>query len=472
MSRLILTAAVLAIMVYAMVLGVRWLSPKIEQDIANRTTTALAEQGLLWADVAVEGRKVTLSGTAPTEESANKALAAASRVFGVAQVENALTLASGTQVLTKAQQREVKAYTLTIEKQGEKVSLSGNVASEADKAVLLRLAATHYNGEQNVDSQNLAVIEGAPAGWRTAAGTVLFNITNLEEAQITLAGTEIMVSGTVLDEQFSTQMENAIKATLPESYKVAFAVETITPTAVAPSLPVISEEATPTTEGKTTDASKINLIEPAAGEGCEAVAAAKNEQLLFAFDKADLNATHQPVVAKVAQALKSCAAESMVLAGFTDVTGSPLYNKWLSQQRAESTLRGLMRQGVEKQRLKAIGYGESYPVASNATRAGRAQNRRVEFHPGTTLPYEVKAMPTESAPAVKPTPKAKPASKPTPKAVEVSTSKIQKPWWAKQDAATSKAASPTAPMPELEGLKEELEQKQPKKPEGWLGDNV
>ena len=141
MSRLLLTAAVLAVMVYAMVLGVRWLSPKIEQDIANRATTALAEQGLLWADVAVEGRKVTLSGVAPSEESRTKALTAASRVFGVAQVQDNLTLASGTEVLSKTARQLAKAYTLTIAKQGEKVTLSGNVASEADKAVLLRLAA-------------------------------------------------------------------------------------------------------------------------------------------------------------------------------------------------------------------------------------------------------------------------------------------------------------------------------------------
>lgn len=288
---------------------------------------------------------------------------------------------------------------------------------------------------------------------------MLFNITNLEEATITLAGTEIMVSGTVLDEQFASQMENAIKATLPEAYKVAFAVETVTPT-----VPVISEEST-----TTTDASQINLLEPAAGT-CADVANTKTEKLMFAFDKADLNASHQPTLTKVAGALKSCATESMVLAGFTDVTGSPLYNKWLSQQRAESTLRGLMRQGVEKQRLKAVGYGEAYPVASNNTRAGRAANRRVEFHPGTALPYELKAMPTAEATPAKPkAPKVKPEAK----KAEATPSKIEKPWWAK--SGEPKVASPTAPMPELEGLKEELEQRQlpaSKKPEGWLGDNV
>jgi len=91
MSRLLLTAAVLAVLVYSMVLGVRWLSPRIEQDIADRVTTGLAEQGLLWADVQVEGRDVVLSGVAPDEDSKARALSVASRVFGVSKVTDQLT---------------------------------------------------------------------------------------------------------------------------------------------------------------------------------------------------------------------------------------------------------------------------------------------------------------------------------------------------------------------------------------------
>ncbi|MBI1309468.1 MAG: OmpA family protein [Proteobacteria bacterium] len=400
MSRLLLTAAVLAILVYAMVLGVRWLTPRIEQDIADRVTTSLAEQGLLWADVAVQGREVTLSGTAPNEAGKERALAVASKVFGVAKVDDKLEVADAKALAGKG----AASYGLTITKDGDKVSVVGAVPTQADKDVLVRLANRHY-GEENVDASKLEVAEGAPAGWRTAAGTVLYNIFNMENATVTFSGTEVMISGTVVDQQFSDQVENAVTATLPQSYKVAYAVDVVTPTTV-------SSEAT---------------VEPAAGpEGC-AMDEVKGEKVYFGFDEAKLTAEDKPVLDKVAAKMDACADSKMVLAGFTDKTGSALYNKWLSQQRAEAAMRGLMRHGVAKERLKPVGYGEAHPLASNATRDGRAKNRRVEFYPGEALPYEVTS-PTEVS--------VKKVVAPVQTAAAAAPAKpeIAKPWWAKPKA--------------------------------------
>jgi OOP family OmpA-OmpF porin len=64
--------------------------------------------------------------------------------------------------------------------------------------------------------------------------------------------------------------------------------------------------------------------------------------------------------------------------GHTDSTGPESYNERLSQQRAQAVVDLLVNQyGIESRRLEARGYGESQPVASNDTREGRAQNRRV-----------------------------------------------------------------------------------------------
>jgi len=65
--------------------------------------------------------------------------------------------------------------------------------------------------------------------------------------------------------------------------------------------------------------------------------------------------------------------------GHTDSMGSNRFNKRLSQQRAEAVQKYLEEQGIEPQRLDAVGYGEERPIAPNNTRRGRAQNRRVEF---------------------------------------------------------------------------------------------
>ena len=65
--------------------------------------------------------------------------------------------------------------------------------------------------------------------------------------------------------------------------------------------------------------------------------------------------------------------------GFTDSTGSAETNQRLSEQRADAVAQYLMSQGIRGDRLKTKGYGPSYPVATNGTREGRSQNRRVEI---------------------------------------------------------------------------------------------
>lgn len=63
--------------------------------------------------------------------------------------------------------------------------------------------------------------------------------------------------------------------------------------------------------------------------------------------------------------------------GYTDATGSSEGNLRLGQERAEAVRRYLSKEGVALNRMSTISYGEDSPVASNSTRAGRAQNRRV-----------------------------------------------------------------------------------------------
>jgi OOP family OmpA-OmpF porin len=67
--------------------------------------------------------------------------------------------------------------------------------------------------------------------------------------------------------------------------------------------------------------------------------------------------------------------------GFTDSTASAEYNQKLSEGRAKAVRDYFIKQGIAAERIRAKGFGESNPVASNDTAAGRALNRRVELHP-------------------------------------------------------------------------------------------
>ncbi|PUB71765.1 MAG: cell envelope biogenesis protein OmpA [gamma proteobacterium symbiont of Ctena orbiculata] len=106
--------------------------------------------------------------------------------------------------------------------------------------------------------------------------------------------------------------------------------------------------------------------------------------ITFEVDKSDLKPNFVEILGSVALVLKEYKSTMIEVAGHTDSTGSESYNQLLSQQRAHSVSNVLVRDGVEGVRIDTVGYGESRPIASNSSAAGRQQNRRVEL---TLLPY-------------------------------------------------------------------------------------
>ena len=82
---------------------------------------------------------------------------------------------------------------------------------------------------------------------------------------------------------------------------------------------------------------------------------------------------------RVANVLNQYPQSTMRISGHTDSTGSDDHNQKLSELRAQSVKNALKGMGVDPARMTIIGYGESKPIASNATEAGRLQNRRVEI---------------------------------------------------------------------------------------------
>lgn len=80
----------------------------------------------------------------------------------------------------------------------------------------------------------------------------------------------------------------------------------------------------------------------------------------------------------VAMVLKKYDRTAINVNGYTDSTGPADYNEQLSQRRANSVGNYLIQSGVGANRISAVGFGESNPIASNSTPEGRAQNRRVE----------------------------------------------------------------------------------------------
>lgn len=100
--------------------------------------------------------------------------------------------------------------------------------------------------------------------------------------------------------------------------------------------------------------------------------------LEFATGKSDIKPSSFASLNRVADLLKRKNL-SLKLAGHTDNVGNDANNMRLSKDRAESVKAYLVSQGANPSRIEATGYGESQPIASNKTAAGRQKNRRVEF---------------------------------------------------------------------------------------------
>jgi OmpA-OmpF porin, OOP family len=105
-----------------------------------------------------------------------------------------------------------------------------------------------------------------------------------------------------------------------------------------------------------------------------------SEQVQFETGTALIQGDSSALLQQVAELLKAHPEiESCEVAGHTDDTGTPAANLQLSEARARAVMDWLVAHGVEAKRLSARGYGESRPIADNATEAGRASNRRVEL---------------------------------------------------------------------------------------------
>ena len=101
----------------------------------------------------------------------------------------------------------------------------------------------------------------------------------------------------------------------------------------------------------------------------------------FDFDKSTLKPGARDILDHAVSVIQTNANFRFKLSGYTDSIGSDAYNQKLSERRVNAVHDYLVQHGVMPQRLDSVGYGESHPVATNATAEGRAQNRRVEIDP-------------------------------------------------------------------------------------------
>jgi len=101
--------------------------------------------------------------------------------------------------------------------------------------------------------------------------------------------------------------------------------------------------------------------------------------VLFDSGQATLKPGANLVLDRLATFMSQNPQTKVRIEGHTDNTGSAEFNQALSQRRADAVAVALEDHGLDSDRVRAIGRGQEFPVASNSSAAGRQQNRRVEI---------------------------------------------------------------------------------------------
>lgn len=130
-----------------------------------------------------------------------------------------------------------------------------------------------------------------------------------------------------------------------------------------------------------------NKVGPASNKGCPEVTEEHKkilneygQTILFDTAKSTIKEESLQTLDQIVNILNEYPTAMFSVDGHTDSVGSEENNQSLSEARAQSVVNYLVQKGVSQSRLSAKGYGESKPIASNKTRAGRAKNRRVEIN--------------------------------------------------------------------------------------------
>ena len=330
---------------------------EIQRDLTERTRAAVAGLGADWAEVMVDGRDVRLFGTAPSDEAKAAALAAARGIDGVRRV--------GGRIRVDA---VISPYVWRLERSPQQIVLSGFVPDPNSKRALHDLAQRTF-GRPVQDQTRVA--RGVPEGdWLAAASFAIKQVALLRDGGAVLEDTALTLTGPEgqLDEDRAAVFEAAARDALVSPFEAKLAIFT-------PEAGEASEDGEPAPESAPAEPGRLSLA--LCQQRVDDLFAER--AIVFPSGKRKPTEESLALIEDIASELEDCRHFIVEVAGHTDSTGKEKANRRLSEVRAKAVVEALVREGVPIDRLSAVGYGSSRPIADNATKAGRARNRRIEI---------------------------------------------------------------------------------------------
>lgn len=351
----------------------------VENDLTERSSSALGEAGLSGVDVSFDGRDGVVTGRVASEDERRRVLALVEEQQGVRVAVDRLTVGAPTATPTPtptATPTPTPTPTLTptptptltptptptptptaagdasatVTVGGGAVTLTGAVPDDATKGALVA-AAADLVGADKVDDR-LTVDAAAPGDGLAALAGVLTGLGKDADATVTLDGGTISLDGTVATQDARTAALTAAETVVGDAAAVRDGL-----TVAAPG------------DG-----------DPAADDAAAAAAElAALPRITFRTGSATLTADGRRTVREAARILREYDGVKVEIQGHTDSFGTRRVNRELSAARARTVLVTLRGNGVARDRMTSKGYGETRPEFSNSTPENRAKNRRVVF---------------------------------------------------------------------------------------------
>ena len=343
--------ASLSALVLFMGLAIRREAPLIERDIRERAITALTDAGMDWARVNVDGRDVTLGGSAPSGEARGEARRLAMELTGVRVVHDLVSEAPArTEIAPEPPPPPtVLPYDLVLRSDGAHLTLAGDVPDDAQTSRLVDLAGKRF-AVADVKDTLARGGRSAPPDWSAAAAAALEALVLLEHGEARLGALRVDLDGVAADRGLRARTRRLLQRGLPASFTSSTNIALVTLADAAPA------------------SCQTQLDSLLAAAGVE-----------FDNGSTALRTDSAPVLVEIVEIVQGCAPARFEVAGHTDDRGDPEKNLRLSEARAQAVMNYLIEHGVAADRVTARGYGEARPLVRGTSPEARARNRRIEI---------------------------------------------------------------------------------------------
>ncbi len=333
-----------------------WLHVRsIEQEIAACSQDILNKAGLtqLTAQTQNRGRDVIILGTVESKQLKEKALNSLQNQCHMTGLENQIQI-------VKPKPTKGAHVSILFNENNELVKFVGTTAKETIETnfgFLLDKFKRAQNFNLSINS-NKDII---PADYHRYLSALLPHLNKINAADISFEGQIITLKGQVASELIKNQISHQLQNTLGNDAKVE-------------NLLIVKDN-------NTQQSNNIVIQQPLDANQCQQDLSnlLKQSKVQFNSGSAKILAGSFDLLNHLAQTTKACQGVTVEIIGHTDKSGNEISNIKLSKARALAVANYLFKQGVKGGKLTGKGVGSSQPIATNETKQGRMQNRRIEF---------------------------------------------------------------------------------------------